>query len=490
MDIHIRRCSDFCSRTNHANIGHGIREKALEGAHDTIIVRYRGDRFLCIGLAGLTHLAGGGSARSDFYIFTGDSISSSPIFSHVDLRIGTIADVPRVELRIGGGVDGHVSRISCIDDAVIDGHASHAHSRAGRSHFDIAAVSGLGCRRNIGRFDDEHAAMLRVLRIRLQVGRAILYGNTNLSAIRKDRTMVQCEIVVRFHDDLAAVRLYRPAAGKNIFTGRKDDAVCGLRCFRSTSDAIHIHQTVSIVIGGLIRRRVIKYSAGAKNTRCFITTNIDIILIRNQKAVSYIDSTFHIDRNIFLCGAETPIGAIFQSCCPFREGLTKEIRPIHMYCLISGNRSIATIKKHLPCHRIGAQSEPAYIDDAGGAYRDAFIREEIHIAADLPIFDGVHYAIDIDFIIDHVDLVSHIPQVEIGNICLIQAKLIESVQRLRAIGAHLLVVDFIFLPVRPGNRSLYHRRPILRRIRHSDRRMSHRPTGRRHGKSRQDAGLQ
>ncbi len=158
--------------------------------------------------------------------------------------------------------------------------------------------------------------------------------------------------------------------------------------------------------------------------------------------------------------------------------------------MTSERRSIAPIKKHLPGCRIGTQSEPAHIDDAGGAYCDAFIREEIHIAADLPIFDGVHYAIDIDFIIHHIDLVIHLPQVEIRDVRLIQREIIKPVQRLRAIGAHLLVGDFIFLSVRPGNRSLYHRRPILRRVRHSDRRMSHRPAGRRHGKSRQDAGLQ
>ena len=139
---------------------------------------------------------------------------------------------------------------------------------------------------------------------------------------------------------------------------------------------------------------------------------------------------------------------------PLGEGLAKKSGPVITHRLPVGSGDVLAIEEYLPDLRIGAQGETAYIDDAGLPHRDAIIREEIHIAADLPIFNGVHYAIDVDLVIDHIDLVIHFPQVEIRDVRLIQREIIKPVQRLRAIGAHLLVGDFIFLPVRSGNRSL------------------------------------
>ena len=77
------------------------------------------------------------------------------------------------------------------------------------------------------------------------------------------------------------------------------------------------------------------------------------------------------------------------------------------------------------------------------ADRDACIREEIHVAADLIILDRIHYAVDVDLVLDDIDLVIRLSHMEIRHIVLRDAEFIELVQRIAVL--HLLVRDIILL---------------------------------------------
>ena len=77
--------------------------------------------------------------------------------------------------------------------------------------------------------------------------------------------------------------------------------------------------------------------------------------------------------------------------------------------------------------------------------RDACIREEIHVAADLVILDRIHDTVDVDLVLDDIDLVIRISHMEIRHIVLLDAEIIELVQRIA--GLHLLIRDVILLAV-------------------------------------------
>ena len=77
------------------------------------------------------------------------------------------------------------------------------------------------------------------------------------------------------------------------------------------------------------------------------------------------------------------------------------------------------------------------------ADRNACIREEIDVAADLVILDRIHDAIDVDLILDDIDLVIRLSHMEIRHIVLLDAEIIEVVQRIAIL--HLLVRDVILL---------------------------------------------
>ena len=102
--------------------------------------------------------------------------------------------------------------------------------------------------------------------------------------------------------------------------------------------------------------------------------------------------------------------------------------------------------------RIRPQRQAAHIEDAMRADRNACIREEIHVAADLIILDRIHHAVDVDLVLDDIDLVIRLPHMEIRHIVLLDAEIIELVQRIADF--HLLVRDVILLAAR---RDILHR---------------------------------
>ncbi len=77
------------------------------------------------------------------------------------------------------------------------------------------------------------------------------------------------------------------------------------------------------------------------------------------------------------------------------------------------------------------------------ADRNACIREEIHVPADLVILDRIHDAVDVDLVLDDIDLVIRLPHMEIRHIVLLDAEIVELVQCIAVL--HLLIRDIILL---------------------------------------------
>ena len=305
------------------------------------------------------------------------------LFAHANLRIDAVTDVPGVERRIRRGMNDHVARSPGIDSAVIDGNPRHTHGITKGCELDVPAFTVGGLRGNIRRLDDEHAAILRSLRIRFPIVDAILYRNANRPAIGKNLAFRQREIVIGFHHNPATVGLYLSADHSDVAAGREDDAL--IRC-RGRSGPLYargIDDTLSIRIRSCIRRRI-KSGTCPKERRAFQS---HILFRRNQDTVLRIDLPGDGNRRAIL---RIPLQLRRLTC----ERQAKETG-------IAENR--------FPHRSIGAQSETPHIDDTVGADSDAFIREEIHIAADLPILQRIHHAIDFDLVIDHIDLVIHFP---------------------------------------------------------------------------------
>ena len=93
--------------------------------------------------------------------------------------------------------------------------------------------------------------------------------------------------------------------------------------------------------------------------------------------------------------------------------------------------------------RIRPQRQAAHIEDAMRADRNACIREEIHVAADLVILDRIHDAVDVDLVLDDIDLMIRLSHMEIRHIVLLDAEIREFIQRIAIL--HLLVCDIILL---------------------------------------------
>ncbi len=255
---------------------------------------------LLIRLTGLAHLAGSGRGRRDFYILAGDGISRRSILAHANLRIGAVADIPSIKLRIRCGVDGHISCISGIDGAIVNGYPRYAHGRAGRSHLDVTACAVSGLRGNIRCFDDQHAALLRLIRLRLAVCAVGGVRNFNLPAVRKNLCpfrrcirLADGEIVMGAHGDVAAMRLDCPSGHLDVIDGKKENAVTRHRGVRGALDAGGIHQIISVGVHRGELGRILKHRPTLQQRR---GANIDI-LGGNRNALRRMNGAINRNRS-------------------------------------------------------------------------------------------------------------------------------------------------------------------------------------------------
>ena len=129
-----------------------------------------------------------GGLGSDIDIVPFDGISTAAIFAHGNLRIGPIADIPRIELGFRRGMNGYITGIlsispTGIDGTVIDFNARRAHHLAYRSDFNISAIFRIRRRIDISIFDRNHAVYRFIFRVSLQFRIIRRGGEANLAPI-------------------------------------------------------------------------------------------------------------------------------------------------------------------------------------------------------------------------------------------------------------------------------------------------------------------
>ncbi len=243
--IHVSRRSDLRHRAQQANIRQRIGAAKIrpldrgnifiDRVPNAAFFRLDRDILLRRRLVRLSHFTGGRRAGCDFYILADHRISALAVLPHVNLRVGAVADVPGIEPRLGGGVNLHVPAVSGVNGAVVDSHPRRAHGIPHRGDLNVCAFTAIGLRRNLRRFDDEHAAILRLLRIRLPVCGMGRSGQRNLPAVGENLPAAHREILP-FHGNMPAVRL-RLAAHSQSAARRKEDAVVGDTGLRGALDA-------------------------------------------------------------------------------------------------------------------------------------------------------------------------------------------------------------------------------------------------------------
>ncbi len=152
------------------------------------------------------------------------------------------------------------------------------------------------------------------------------------------------------------------------------------------------------------------------------------------------------------------------------EGLPfLHLRLLAVLVLLGHFLVVAAIKKHIRKGRVRPQREATHIEYPVRAHRDAALGEEIHIAADLIVLDGIHHAVDVDAAIHHIDLALRLVQVEIRHVLLRQREFREAIER-APLPIHLLVVHLVLLPAR-------RRRAFVDVVRGNRRRHRHRRLG-------------
>ena len=144
------------------------------------------------------------------------------------------------------------------------------------------------------------------------------------------------------------------------------------------------------------------------------------------------------------CRVPAPQRAVIQKPRPLhRRFLIEVLVPVK----IDLNRSrlrrhkVVAVIERVTHRRIRPERQAAHIEDTMRADRDTCIREEIHVPADLVILDRIHHAVDVDLILDHIDLVICLSHMQVRHIVLLDAEIIEVVQRIAIL--HLLVRDVV-----------------------------------------------
>ena len=229
-----------------------------------------------------------------------------------------------------------------------------------------------------------------------------------------DRRVTACRVNVCLVNDDRALRLegFR-------FRRYTDSRQCDIALAESSGDrsrrGIDLHQLISICLRCLlvsVSVRVIPMRAD------FAVRDIHAARAENDIALG-ID--FPLKRDV------TAAGDCFRLR---RSGLRQML--LH-----------PAIVQRFAIRRIRPQRQTPDIEDAMLADRDTCIREEIHVAADLVILDRIHDTVDVDLVLDDIDLMIRLFHMEIRHIVLLDAEIIELVQRIAVL--HLLIRDVILL---------------------------------------------
>ncbi len=414
VDVHVR----FGMYIGHGADGSILLEFRFEEAEPLLERRLQ----LCVrllraaGIVGQHAIVIGLGVNINVIANEGISFSAVPL-AHVDFRIGTIAQIPGPQRRLGRSVNGHIARRLPLLAAGGHGRAihrdsCHAHGRADRGNLNVPGLLLLRTRIHIGIGDGNHAAMLRILRIRQLVYFIRRRRKPNLPAIGIHVPAMQIKIpfACSAGGNLPAVRL-QCAADIHIPMTQEHDAIFHFRCRRGGGDAGGIQKWRAVAIAG--RRQRVKHRARA-NGSAFAHRHRPGR--RDDHAVPGVHDAIDGDRRILGIAAA-------------------RVRQV-----LQGNIFAATVED-ISQHGIGAQREAPHIENAIGAYGNAIAAEEIHVATDLVVLDGIDHAVNVDLFIHHIDLVIHIAKLQIRHIAFGDLETGEIVQRLIAL--HHLVLDVV-----------------------------------------------
>ena len=230
------------------------------------------------------------------------------------------------------------------------------------------------------------------------------------------------------------------ARQRDILLRDQRDAVRRRYRRRRIHDARRIYKRISICIRTLTRGVVMKCSPRLDHA---VRLRDRTLCRSDDHTVLCVDFARERDPGI-TCRVPAPQRAVIQKARPLRRRfLIKILVPVK----IDLNRSrlrrhnVVAVIERVTHRRIRPERQAAHIEDTMRADRDTCIREEIHVAADLVILDRIHDTVYVDLVLDDIDLMIRLSHMEIRHIVLLDAEIIELVQRIAVL--HLLIRDVI-----------------------------------------------
>ena len=252
------------------------------------------------------------------------------------------------------------------------------------------------------------------------------------------------------------------ARQRDILLRDQRDAVRRRYRRRRIHDARRIYKRISICIRTLTRGVVMKCSPRLDHA---VRLRDRTLCRSDDHTVLCVDFARERDPGI-TCRVPAPQRAVIQKARPLhRRFLIEVLVPVK----IDLNRprlrrhNVVAVIERITHRCIRPERQAAHIEDTMRANRDTCIREEIHVPADLVILDRIHDTVYVDLVLDDIDLMIRLSHMEIRHIVLLDAEIIELVQRIAAL--HLLIRDIILLAAVSDIRH-FDRIAIVRLIRH------------------------
>ena len=450
VDVHIRLGIRLRRRAERAEIAAVLFDEAQDG----IVIFFPLNTRLDLRIRELIVIADDARRRGtggNIYVIPLDRISAAALLSHLHQCIRTVADVPGIELRLRRRMDGDIPRLMAArsfgrDRRIIHIDAGNAHDISDRRDVDLAAVLLRRRRVDVRILDGDHAISRLLIGIRLQLRIIRRRRQRDRPAAGRDAARLRLragddEIIPRLYGDTPPMRRDL-ACQRDILLRDQRDAVRRRYRRRRIHDARRIYKRISICIRTLTRGVIMKCSPRLDHA---VRLRDRTLCRSDDHTVLCVDFARERDPGI-TCRVPAPQRAVIQKARPLHwRFLIEVLVPVK----IDLNRprlrrhNVVAVIERITHRCIRPERQAAHIEDTMRADRDTCIREEIHVPADLVILDRIHDTVYVDLVLDDIDLVIRLSHMEIRHIVLLDAEIIELVQRIAAL--HLLIRDIILL---------------------------------------------
>ena len=450
VDVHIRLGIRLRRRAERAEIAAVLFDEAQDG----IVIFFPLDTRLDLRIRELIVITDDARCRcasGNVYVIPLDRISTAALLSHLHQCIRAVADVPGIELRRRRRMDGDIPRLVTAlsfgrDRRIIHIDAGDAHDISDRRDINLAAVLLLRRRVDVRILDGDHAITRLLTGIRLQLRIIRRRRQRDRPAAGRDAARLRLragddEIIPRLYGDTPPMRRDL-ACQRDILLRDQRDAVRRRYRRRRIHDARRIYKRISICIRTLTRGVIMKCSPRLDHA---VRLRDRTLCRSDDHTVLCVDFARERDPGI-TCRVPAPQRAVIQKARPLHwRFLIEVLVPVK----IDLNRprlrrhNVVAVIERITHRCIRPERQAAHIEDTMRADRDTCIREEIHVPADLVILDRIHDTVYVDLVLDDIDLVIRLSHMEIRHIVLLDAEIIELVQRIAAL--HLLIRDIILL---------------------------------------------